>query len=472
MHIGPAPCDKSAIESHGEAAETAQCGAWVLVASILGSSMAFIDGTAVNVALPALQATFRASITDIQWVVESYTLFLSALLLTGGSLGDLFGQRKIFGVGVGLFAAASIYCGLAPDIRHLIIARAIQGVGGALLVPSSLALLSVSFSRKELGRAIGTWSGATSITSAAGPVLGGLLAQHASWRWVFIINVPLAVIVGAIVLLRIPNSPVKEDRPKIDWMGTALATVGLGGIVYGFLQKSIAAGTVGVVAMGAFVWVEAHEKSPMLPFSIFKSRDFTGTGILTLLLYGALSGALFFLPLNLVQVQGYSETAAGAALLPFILLMATLSRWSGRLLERYSARMLLFWGPLIAGIGFALFCIPTVGGSYWTTFFPAVVVLGMGMALTVAPLTTTVMNSVEHSQSGIASGVNNAFSRVAGLISIAVFGLVLNAVAGSHRAPVGEAFVGGFRVVMILSAALAVASALTSLALIGRGKPS
>jgi EmrB/QacA subfamily drug resistance transporter len=436
--------------------------------------------------------------------VESYTLFLGALLLTGGSLGDLFGQRRVFGCGVALFAAASIYCGFAPDILHLIIARSLQGVGGALLVPSSLALLSVTFSRKELGKAIGTWSGVTSITSAAGPMLGGVLAQHASWRWVFFINVPIALAVGAIVLWRMPAVASKTEHVKIDWLGSVLATLGLGGIVFGFLQSSVAIGLCGAFGLLLFVVAEWREKSPMLPLRIFRSTDFTGTGILTFLLYGALSGALFFLPLNLVQIQGYSETAAGAALLPVIFLIATLSRWSATLLDRFSARVLLFWGPVITAGGFALLAFPGVGGFYWAGFFPAALVLGFGMAITVAPLTTTVMSSVEENRSGIASGVNNALSRVAGLISIAVFGLVLSVtysgslrsaldrqgtsssrrqeitqmapglaagkVSGKEKDAVSESFVTGFRVVMWLSAGLAAAGAVSSILLIG--KPS
>ena len=464
--------------------------------------MAFIDGTAVNVALPALQSSLHATISEVQWVVEAYTLLLGALLLTGGSLGDLFGQRKVFGLGVAVFAVACVWCGLAPDITQLIVARAVQGVGGAMLVPCSLAWLSVSFDRAQLGRAIGIWSGFTSITSALGPLLGGLLAQHESWRWVFFINVPIAVIVLGIVIWRTPQTEGAPVNASVDWLGALLTTVGLGAIVYGFLESSTAVGLIGVAALVAFLLVEVRGQSPMLPLSIFQSKDFSGACLLTLFVYGALSGALFFFPLNLVQVQGYSESAAGAALLPFILLIAILSRWSASLVERYSARTLLIAGPLIAAAGFVLFCLPSVGGSYWVTFFPAVTVLGLGMAVTVAPLTTTVMGSVEEKRVGIASGINNATSRVAGLISIALFGLLLrvvfsdhldrslgslqaasteagklrstlavNDVAGNLRRVANDSFVAGFRVLMWVSAGCAAAGAASSFALIGRRKP-
>ena len=485
--------------------------------------MAFIDGTVVNVALPFLQTSLNATAIGIQWVVEAYSLFLSALLLVGGSLGDRYGRRLIFNIGVVVFAIASAACGFAANIEQLIAARAVQGVGGALLVPGSLALISSCFSDEERGKAIGTWSGFSAMTTAIGPVLGGWLVEHVSWRAVFFLNVPLALAVIVISVWRVPESREEDQQGSLDWLGAALATLGLGGLVYGLIESPrlgfsnpiVVVALVGsVVCFVVFVWHEARAKHPMVPLGLFRSKDFAGANLLTLLLYAALSAMMFFFALNLIQVQGYSATAAGAALLPFIVIMFSLSRWSGGLFDRFGPRLPLIVGPIISAVGLALFAVPSVSGNYWTSFFPAVVVLGFGMAVTVAPLTTTVMGSVSEEQAGTASGINNAVSRTAGLLAIAVFGVVIlhafshqlgqrlnefgvdeqlkqsvfeqrvklagleipNTVDASTRQTLKQAvagsFVSGFRLLMLLSAALAVASAVAAWLLIGRSRPA
>ncbi|MFI5311926.1 MAG: MFS transporter, partial [Gemmatimonadales bacterium] len=355
------PCDEAFIRA-GIArpcvdSDAPQRAGWVLTAAILGSSLAFIDGTAVNVALPALQSSLHATIAEVQWVVEAYALLLAALLLTGGSLGDTYGHRRVFAIGVLSFALASAWCGFAPTIEQLIIARAVQGAGGALLVPGSLAMISISFPSAARGPAIGTWSAWTSVTAAIGPVLGGWLAEHASWRWVFAINLPIAAVVLAIVQWRVPERAItRAGVPhRLDWAGATLTALGLGGVVYGCLEASVWAAVAGGVLLVAFVVVEARSAAPMMPLTLFRSRNFAGANLLTLFLYAALSGVLLFVPLNLIQVQGYSATAAGAALLPFIILLVLLSRWAGGLVTRVGARPTLVVGALVASAGFALF---------------------------------------------------------------------------------------------------------------------
>src|SRR5882724_2698333 len=518
------PCDEAIIRSRAAVAPCVKSASvWILTATILGSSMAFIAGTVINVALPALQRSLNATVVDVQWVVEAYSLPLAALLLVGGSLGDQLGRRRIFLIGVAIFSLASAWGGFAANIRQLILARAAQGIGGALLVPGSLAIIGASFRGEDRGRAIGTWSGFTAITAAIGPVLGGWLIEQISWRAVFFLNLPIALIVGLISFRHVPESKDENANERLDWLGAVLTTFGLGLLVYGLIESSrlgfghrfVQAALIGgSVLLAAFLVFEARAKNPMLPLELFGSRDFTGANLLTLLLYSALGGTLFFLPLNLIQVQGYTATEAGAALLPFILIIFFLSRWSGGLVLRYGAKGPLVIGPVIAALGFALFAVPGVRANYWTEFFPATVVLGLGMAVSVAPLTTTVMNAVPENRVGIASGINNAILRAAGLLAVAVFGILMlyvfnrsldarlstvalpanikhsldeqrTKLAGiafpeetplplreTLRQAINESFVQGFRSVMVLGAVLALASGIISWVLISDREPS
>jgi EmrB/QacA subfamily drug resistance transporter len=492
---------------------------WILIASILGSSMAFVDGTVVNVALPVLQRDLNVTATEVQWVVEAYLLTLSALLLLGGSLADKIGRRRIFAIGVGFFAGSSAACAIAPNINWLIVGRTAQGVSGALLVPTSLALLGAGIPDERRGRAIGKWSGFSAATAGVGPVLGGWLVQVGSWRWVFWINIPIALATLAITWLRVPESR-DPDHTGLDLLGAAFATLGLGGVVFGLLEgprlgfthPAIDVALIGGALMvGAFLWVERRSKSPMLPLDIFQSRTFTGANALTLLLYAALSAIFYFLPFNLIQVHHYSPAESGAALLPLIAWMSLLSAWSGKLADRYGPRRSLVAGPLIAALGYALLALPGAGGSYWSTFFLPVTVLGLGMAITVAPLTTTVMGSAGPARAGVASGINNAVARTASLLAIAVFGIIAYQRFGSALArrlaslglpaevrrqlareqrklaaatipaslpprlqhavssAIADSFVDAFRLVSLVAAGLALAASLTAWLLIRAG---
>jgi EmrB/QacA subfamily drug resistance transporter len=503
-------------------ADVARAQAWVLAATIIASSMVFIDGSVVNVALPSIQANLDAPVSQAQWIVNAYVLTLGALILVGGAAGDRFGRRRVCIAGLLLFTAASVWCGLALSSSMLVVARAAQGVGGALLVPSSLAIISASFPGQQRGRAIGTWAGASALTTALGPIAGGWLVDTLSWRAIFFINVPLALVALLLAVRWVPESR-NQSAGGVDWTGGALAVLGLGLLAYGLTATSSAGWSQlpvlgclagGGVSLGMLIWWERRAPAPMLPLALFRSPTFSGANVITLLLYFALSGEMFFLPFDLIDIQGYSATAAGAAFLPLTLIMGGLSRWSGGLNERYGSRALLVVGSVVVAAGLALFAVPARGGSYWSTVFPAMVVWGCGMTLIVAPLTTTVMHAAGDSNAGAASGINNATARIAGMLAVALLGAIavgvfrtaLDARLQALHAPVGvrqalqpevqklaeaqlppqiegvsrqalrraldDSFVYSFRVVTLVAAATALLSALCAWLAIERVRPS
>ena len=451
--------------------------------------MVFVDGSVVNIALPVVQRELRATISQAQWVVEAYVLFLASLLLVGGTLSDRLGRRPSFAAGIGVFTLASLGCGLAPDIQTLIVARVGQGVGGALLVPNSLALLRAVFSDRQRGRAVGTWSSGIAISSALGLVVGGWIVDHGSWRWVFFLNAPLALVVLSVVYWRIPDSPAsRASAPtgKLDWPGALLVTLGLGSLVYGLLEApqlgfrhpfvfGALALSGGVLA--GFLLVERSSPAPMLPLDLFRSRTFRGVNLLTLLLYAALGGSLFFLPFCLIQVHGYSAAQAGAAFLPMSAIMFAGSRWAGGLVARTGARRPLLIGPCVAAGGYAILALLSHESHYWHGFFPGIVVVATGMMITVAPLTSTVLGAVDQQYAGLASGLNSAVSRTASLLAIAVLGIVavgvFNAQLAAAQAPAGldeqlqaalegaidGSFVTSFQWLMAIASGLALLSA-------------
>jgi len=492
---------------------------WVLAATIIASGMAFIDMTIVNVALPVLQHGLNATFAQAQWVVEAYTLFLSALILAGGSIGDLYGRRRVFGIGILIFALASATCGLAPDPATLIVSRAVQGLGAALMMPGSLAILSASFPPERQGQAIGLWSAATGIGVAIAPALGGWLIETFSWRWVFLINLPLAAISLLIVYGKVPESRSAKRRP-LDWIGILLATIGLGSLTYGLIAAGqtsftnpLTAGALitGVIALLLFVLAEARIAAPMISLSLFRLPRFAGVQAFTFLLWAALSGALFFVPFRLMQVQGFEPLQAGMALLPFVIIVSILSRWAGGLSDRLGPRLPLVVGACCAGTGFLLLTLPDTSASYLWGFMPALMMIGCGMGVCITPVTVVALNAAGTDHVGIASAINNMAARTGGLIAVAAFGLILaygfdaalthglaqiDLPAASRQAldlergklaaaqiPAGlspdqqvavtaaikNAFVSGYRWAMIAAASLAFASAWIAAVSLGRG---
>jgi EmrB/QacA subfamily drug resistance transporter len=403
----------------------------ILMACILGSGIAFLDGTVVNVALPAIQDDLGASLAGQQWVVEGYMLSLSSLLLVGGSLDDLFERRTVFAVGVAGFGLTSLFCAIAPSVEVLVAARILQGAFGALLVPSTLAIIVATFPESERGAAIGTWTAWSGISTVIGPLLGGALIDGASWRWIFLINIPLVILVLVLTARAIPHTASRQPGAKVDFLGAVLCAAGLGGVVFALVEQShlgwsdpavAAAGIGGVLALVAFVVHERRTESPMLPLVLFRSRNFAVGNLATLTMYSGLGGALFFVGLYLQQVAGYSALAAGAAFLPLTAMMFMLSRQFGRLADRYGPRWFMGFGPVIAGTGLFLLLRVDARADYLTQLLPALIVFGLGLSLTVAPLTATVLGAVDETHAGVASGVNNAIARVAGLLAIAVLG--------------------------------------------------
>lgn len=426
------PSDATVVAS---APETPGCAShakrWVLAAAILGSSLAFVEASVLNVALPAIQQALGATVGEMQWIASGYTVLLASLTLAGGAAGDRFGRRRVFQIGTLGLGVASIGAALAPDATALVLARAAQGLAAALLVPNSLALLSAAFPRTERGRAIGTWSAVTSMVGAVSPLVGGWCVDVGSWRFAFVAFLPFVALTLAIGAWRVPDPPVMRRPAPVDWAGAVLATLGLVGVVGGLIAlgggptpAALGALAAGVTALAVFVAWERRAATPMVPPALFRSPAFSGANLLTVLVYGGVTGVFFLLPFNLVEVQGYSSTATGAAFLPFALALAALSRRAGALADRVGTRPLLVVGPLLTAAGLAGFALPGVGGAYWTTFLAPMTLTGVGIGLIAAPLTAGVLAAVPPAAAGVASGVNNAAARVGTVLAVAVVGAV------------------------------------------------
>ncbi len=452
-------------------------GRWVITATVLGSGMAAIDATVVGIALPTIGREFHASLGALQWVVTGYTLTLAALLLLGGSLGDRYGRRRVFCVGVVWFALASAACALAPGVNVLVITRVLQGIGAALLTPGSLAILQASFEPDDRGRAIGTWSGLGGVATAAGPLIGGYLIVAASWRWIFLINVPVGVLVLLISVRHVPESRDPTAPRRVDVAGAVLATLSLTGVTYGLIAGPARGWTdpvvvltlvLGVVAGIAFVFVERASSAPMLPFAVFRSRQFTVTNAVTFIVYAALGGALFLLPVELQVVDHYTPLESGVALMPLTIVMLLLSARSGRLASKIGPRLQMSVGPVVVGIGLALLARTTTDSSYASGALPAVLVFGLGLAVTVAPLTATALGAVPAEHAGLASAVNNDVARLGSLVAVAVLPALAGITGTSYLHP--AEFSDGFRTAVVIAGAMCVAGGV--LAAFGIRNPS
>jgi EmrB/QacA subfamily drug resistance transporter len=406
---------------------------WILAATIIASTMAFSDMTIVNVALPVLQDSLGASFAAVQWVVEAYTLVLSAMILVGGAIGDLYGRRRVFSIGIVIFALASLGCGLAPDAEILILARGVQGFGAALMMPGSLAIVSASFPRDRQGDAIGLWSASTGISMAVAPAFGGWLIDTFSWHAAFLINLPLAALALAITLRFVPESRSDHAR-ALDLIGMALAILGLGALTYGLIAAGEhgfadlhSAGPMlgGVLALVLFVLAEKRARDPMVPLRMFKLPNFGGIQAYTFLLWAALHGTTFFVPFRLMQVQGLKPTEAGMALLPLVIIASLLARWFGKIADKVDPRRLLVGGAILTGCGFLLLALPDAQTHYLIGFMPPLILMGLGMGMCQVPVTVVALNAAGPSHVGTSSAINNMAARTGGLIAIAVFGLVL-----------------------------------------------
>ncbi len=457
----------SSAAATGNVSYSSSTGRWILLAAILGSGMAMLDGTVVNVALKTIGSDLNASLQELQWVSNAYLLALASLILIGGSLGDRFGRRRVFVVGVTWFAVASLLCGLAQSPGQLIGARAVQGIGAALLTPGSLAMIQGSFRPADRGRAIGAWSGLGGISAAIGPFVGGWLIEYASWRWVFLVNLPLAVLTVLVALRHVPETADPQAARAFDVTGVALGASGLAGITFGLVEATslppwitVSAAVAGVAALLAFVLVERRRREPMMPTELFGSVQFSASNAMTLVVYAALGAVVFFLVLQLQIVVGYSPLAAGVATLPITITMLLLAARGGALATRIGPRLPMALGPVICGTGVALMTGVDTGVSYWIGVFPGITVFGLGLCLLVAPLTSTVLAAAPDHNAGIASGINNAVARAGSLLAVAALPAIVGLSGDDYQQP--AVLAAGYREAMWICVGLLVTGGVVS----------